>query len=333
MFSDALKQALEREVVGQPQAIDSVVRGVTRLLSGLTPTERSWCAYLFVGPPGTGRAHLVRTLARALYRQEELLTLNCNPGGHPDPWQWLSQQFAPHVEGQALRQPTGNPASIVLINDLENANKEFYPVLARVLETGQVPLQNGRIARLDNCLIFLTSSICAAEILDTDRMGFSSTSQAEAGDEEQRTIVEFCRGHSEDSFGLDLMQQIDRLIVFRKLEEDHLARLLDRHFARMSRWLSRSGIRCELLPEASAYLLERTSSQKALGARSLIRTHNREVEFPLADLLLSNQLEEGSVVLVGHKPDEEHLHFTVRDPSARYAEQPTLSGLREIPVG
>ena len=64
MFSESLRNALQQEVVGQPDAIRAVVRGVTRLSSGLTPRERSWCAYLFIGPPGTGRGHLVRTLGR-----------------------------------------------------------------------------------------------------------------------------------------------------------------------------------------------------------------------------------------------------------------------------
>ena len=76
MFSDTIQAALLKEVVGQPQAVRSVVRGVTRLLSGMTPVERSWCTYLFIGPSGTGRTHLVRSLARLLHGAERIHTVH-----------------------------------------------------------------------------------------------------------------------------------------------------------------------------------------------------------------------------------------------------------------
>ncbi len=97
MFSETLKENLKQHVVGQPYAIHSVVRGVTRLLSGMTPYERSWCTYLFIGPPSTGRACLVRPLARALNGDENVLTVCCKPTLHSDPWQSFVQQLAPLV--------------------------------------------------------------------------------------------------------------------------------------------------------------------------------------------------------------------------------------------
>jgi len=333
MFSESLKETLEQEVVGQPRAIHSVVRGVTRILSGLTPMERSWCAYLFIGPPGTGRAHLVRTLARVVHGREALLTLNCNPGGHPDPWLWLTQQFAHLYDEPAVQAPNGRPLSLVLIHDLENANVEFYPVLARLLETGQLPLAGGRTASLENCIVFLTSNLCAEEILETHHMGFSGASTAEGEEEQERSLHGHCKDEAERVFGLDLLEQIDRLVVFRRLEDDSLGHVLDRHFARMSRWLALSGIRCELRPEARSFVLEHSTGSKHQGARGIVLTHRREVEFPLADLLLSRQLEAGTRVIVGHRPDERHLHFTVEAEAPLFAEPPVAERAVEVPVG
>jgi len=146
MFSETIRRALLREVAGQPHAVQSVVRGVTRVLSGLTPTERSWCAYLFIGPPGTGRAHLVRSLARVLHGSEKIITVNCNPGGQADPWLWFVQQLAPAFTGQEHTPPANGPRPphIILVQDLERAPKEFFPVLARTLETGQLRLTRPR---------------------------------------------------------------------------------------------------------------------------------------------------------------------------------------------
>lgn len=347
MFSEVLREALAREVVGQPHAIHSVVRGMTRLMSGLTPRERSWCAYLFIGPPGTGRAHLVRTVARGLHGDEQsVLTVNCNMGGNTDPWRTFVDQLAPlFVDssgpsmfdggeiGNGATAGRTSPPRIVLVQDLERASKDLYPFLARMLETGQVMLPDGRRGRIENCLFFLTSGLCSREILDeSSRIGFAGSSQEEDGDTEQDAIVKLCREEAEALFGIDLLARLDNMVVFRRLEEDHLASVLERHFARMNRWLVRHDFQCELLPAAKAFLLERGTRHTSLGAQDLILAHRRQVEFPVADLMVSQRIPPGGRVLVDHEPDQAHLHFTVTQPEET-SEAPTAYGaVREIPV-
>ena len=333
MFSEMIKDALSREVVGQPHAIASIVRGVTRLASGMTPRERSWCAYLLLGPPGTGRAHLVRTLSRLLHGEERIVTVSCNPAGRADPWSWFVEQLYPLFaqEGEDGPPLDGRAPRVVLIQDLEGAPPQLFPVIARVLETGELALPGGGRGHLHDCLVFLISGLCTREILDeTPSFGFTG-SAGEDYEEEQDAIYETCRAEAEKVFGLELLAQLDRLIVFRRLDAEHLASVLDSHFGRMSRWLARRGVECELEPAAREFLVSRGSQQELLGARDLVLAHRREVEFPLADLLLSRQLEAGVRVRVDRRPGEEHLHFAVEGSDGA----PTgsaHSGLREIPV-
>jgi ATP-dependent Clp protease ATP-binding subunit ClpC len=308
------------------------------VLSGLTPTERSWCAYLFIGPPGTGRAHLVRSLARVLHGAEQVHTVNCNPGGQADPWMWFVQQLTPlFMRQEHTSQADGlRPPSIILVQDLERAPKEFFPVLARTLETGQVPLPGGRCGRLDNSLIFLTTGICTAKILERPGIGFSAGVPRDEPDEGQDNIQAICRQEAETVFGLDLLAQFDNLIVFRRLEDEHLACVLEARFGRMSHWLATQGIVSDLRPAARTFLLKCGHPQRLLGARDLVVAYRREVEFPLADLLLSRQLEGGVSVVVDHRPGEEHLHFTVSLQSERGGIPdcaPAGAGVLEVPVG
>lgn len=334
MFSERMMEALTHEVVGQPQAIHSVVRSATRLLSGLTPLERSWCAHLFIGPPGTGRAHLVRTLARHLHGDETAHTVSCNSGGQPDPWTCFVQQLAPLL---TLHEPRPSlwcgPPKVILVQDLERAHKEFFPLLARLLETGQVPLPGGREGSLHNCILFLLSGLGTDRILATNEIGFSSSAALpEDGADLRTSLVETCTEEAKQTFGLELLAQLDDLVVFRKLEDEHLGKILEGHFARMNRWFERRGVTCELRPAARDFLLERASQQRLMGARDLISIHRREVEFPLADLLVSSQLEAGSRVVVDHEVGAKHLQFTVDSP-----EEPLRAGSAsaeplEIPV-
>jgi len=103
----------------------------------------------------------------------------------------------------------------------------------------------------------------------------------------------------------------------------------------MSQWLATHGIACELQPAAKTFLLECGHHQRLLGARDLVVAYRREVEFPLADLLLSHQLEGGVSVVVDHRPGEQHLHFTVSlqsEPGASMDCEPAGAGLLEVPV-
>ncbi len=335
MFSEEIKEALSRDVAGQPRAVESVVRGLTRLSSGLTPLERSWCAYLFIGPPGTGRAHLVRTLARILHGSETLFTLNCNPGVHSDWWAWLVEQLAPFFGSHDLDLAAGTPPRprILLVRDLECAPKGLYATLASFLETGELALPRGRRGRLGNSLVFLTTGLCTAHILDTARLGFPgsappSTTVVNGGSDDP--LFASCMAEAEKTFGLDLLAQIDDVVLFRRLEPEHLGGVLDRHFARMCRWLAERGIHVRMEPSARDFLLSTGDRRPWRGARDLIVAHRHQMEFPLADLLVSGRLRPGGEVVVERRGAEPHLHFVLSGVEAAAPEAPRAI---EVPVG
>ncbi len=354
MFSEMIREALGSQVVGQPDAIDAVARGVTRLASGLTPSERTWCAYLFLGPPGTGRAHVVRSLARVLHGREAVLDVSCKSGERHDPWGEFLRQLEPLADGSTTPFtpapgphsgpfpgapsgpppcPAGGPAPgpprLVLVHDVEAGRKELFSRLADLLESGQAMSPGGKCIRLDGCMLFLTSSLCTDQILDETRLGFSG-STAEVEEDAGAALREICREEAGRVLGLDLLIQLDNVVVFRKLEEEHLAGVLDRHIGRMGRWLQARGVRVELLPAARDHLLTLATGARRPGAYDLVRISRREVEFPIGDLLVSGALEPGATVRIDHRAPDEHLHFSVE--AAESSGAPAGERIREIPV-
>jgi ATP-dependent Clp protease ATP-binding subunit ClpB len=183
---------------------------------------------------------------------------------------------------------------------------------------------------LRHCLIFLTTRVCARELLEeVPRIGFQV--QGSAGAEEDGRVYRACVALAEERFGEDLVGSLDGFLVFHKLDERHLADILERRFERMNRALARRGFRSEMTEAARAFLLARGAGGLKTGARDLVRAHRRFVEFPLADLLVSGRIPAGGLVLLDRHEGEEHLHFTVTREARAGASDPEGAAV-EIPV-
>lgn len=330
MFSDFIKSALEAEVAGQPRAIASLVQGVTRAVSGLVPPEGPLCAYMFMGPSGTGKTHLVQTLARTLHGDpRRLIVADCTHFIHGDPWLAFVSQLAPLFTSRhgpapwgssecPLLSPPGDsrkwavaecpPLSIILVEYLERGRAEVVKSLAVALETGRVMLPEGRQGSLRNCIIVLTSGLCSREIFEEGhRIGFSGSNE----EDELGKLFKLCNVEAQKHYGTDLMARLDDFIIFHRLREDHLSEILSRLVRNLNRWLRGRGLRCELTAAARDFLLDRGLRHLQMGARELLRAHRRFLEFPLGDLTISGGVPPGGLVIVDRRPEEKGLHFTV----------------------
>jgi ATP-dependent Clp protease ATP-binding subunit ClpC len=299
-----IQRALEQEIVGQPRAVDALVRAVTIAHSDLSEREAPVGMFLFLGPSGTGKTHIVQSLARVLHGDTgRLVAVDCVQLGQQDDWQELGRWIAPHfrfaVPGYDESVRKMAPLSILLIEHLEAVRSEFTQGLVAAFETGRVALTEGLTGSLRDSLVVFTSRLCAREIFGEDRqeIGFSPTS-SDAEESERERIFRVCCDHVEQAWGTDFLGHLDDLIIFHRLREQHLPLILQRFVSELNRRLAPVRVRVELESEVAHFLLERGGRFLKHGAWYLGKVFRRHVLFPMADLTSGGMLQRGSRILV-----------------------------------
>jgi ATP-dependent Clp protease ATP-binding subunit ClpB len=291
-----------------------------------------------MGPTGSGKTHLVRSLARILHGKEHgLVVADCSHFMRGDPWVGFVTQLQPLFAGPGGPTAAGRleapPLSIILLEYLERGSELLFKGMAAALESGQVTLPDGRPANLGNCIVFMTTALCAREILDeAPQIGFSKAPDEEEEEDAGRDrIYELCLEQATKHFGANLMGRLDRLVIFHRLSSEHLSGILERRVVRLNRWLAPRRFQVELEPGATQFLLERGARNLRNGSRDLVRACQTFVEFPVADLMVSGRIPSGGHVIVQRSDGAEHLHFTVSEARTPQALDPAL--MRQVPVG
>lgn len=337
MLSVSIQRALESEVVGQPRAVEALVRSVTIAHSDLSGREAPVGMFLFLGPSGTGKTHIARSLARVLHGDtERLAVVDCVQLEQQDDWQELVRRISPHfrypVPGHGEQVRAMAPLSVLLIEHLEAVRSEFAQALVAAFETGRVALPDDAAGSLRGCIVLLTSRLCGREIFGEDRqeIGFSPAS----GDMEERErarIYDSCCESVELAWGTDFLGHLDDLIIFHRLQERHLPPILERFVTELNRKLAEHQVRVELEETATRFLLDRGARFLQHGAWYLGKVFRRFVLFPTADLASSDRLRPGSRISVRLVDDSLELTVEAEEAGGEPVEREGGTGI-DIPI-
>jgi ATP-dependent Clp protease ATP-binding subunit ClpA len=314
------ESALRRKIVGQDQAVDKVVEIYQMFLAGLNPPGRPVGNLLFLGPTGSGKTRVVESMAEALFgdaracikidcaefqHSHEIAKLIGSPPGylgHRETHPLLTQEALNQWHTEKLK------LSILLFDEIEKASDSLWQLLLGILDKATLTLGDNRRVDLSQCIIIMTSNLGAAEMngLVEGGMGFNRTQVAQVDnkldDKISRTAVEAARR----KFSPEFMNRIDKVVVFKTLRPDHLQQILEIELGMVQqRILMAAGANQFVFtctPRVKSFLLHEGTDPK-YGARHLKRAIEKNLVFPLANLVATGQVKLGDFVRVDLTPE------------------------------
>ena len=290
-----MEVGLAERVIGQAEALAAVSNAVRRARAGLQDTARPLGSFLFIGPTGVGKTELTKALAEFMFDDEAAMQ-------RID----MSEYMEKHSVARLIGAPPGyvgydeggtlteavrrRPYQVILFDEVEKAHPEVSNVLLQVLDDGRLTDGQGRTVDFRNTLIILTSNL-GGDILAVQEEGHDST-------EVQGEVMEVVRA----AFRPEFINRLDEIILFHRLFREHMGGIVDIQLAHLIARLEGRDIALELDGTARTWLADAGYDQ-VYGARPLKRVIQRNLENPLATMLLNGSIAEGETVNIGAGPD------------------------------
>ncbi|WP_349358398.1 ATP-dependent chaperone ClpB [Stappia sp.] len=298
-----MEDELAHRVIGQQEAVHAVSTAVRRARAGLQDPNRPIGSFLFLGPTGVGKTELTKALAEFLF-DDEAAMVRLDMSEYMEKHSVARLIGAPpgyvgYEEGGALTEAVRRrPYQVVLFDEIEKAHADVFNVLLQVLDDGRLTDGQGRTVDFRNTLIIMTSNL-GAEFLANQGEGEDSSAVRDQ-------VMAVVRGH----FRPEFLNRLDDQILFHRLQRAQMGAIVDIQLTRLEALLADRKIALALDESARGWLAQK-GYDPAYGARPLKRVIQREVQDPLAEMILAGKVADGQTVEVSAGSDR--LLFSVAE--------------------
>jgi len=285
-----MEEQLSRRVIGQTEAIDAVSNAVRRARAGLQDQNRPMGSFLFLGPTGVGKTELTKALAAFLF-DDEAAMVRIDMSEYMEKHAVARLIGAPpgyvgYEEGGALTEAVRRrPYQVILFDEVEKAHPDVFNVLLQVLDDGRLTDSHGHTVDFRNTLIVLTSNL-GSDILAAQPEGEDSGAV-------RAQVMEVVRA----AFRPEFLNRLDEILLFHRLARSHMDGIVDIQLGHLRRMLEDRKITLDLDDAARAWLAN-AGYDPVYGARPLKRVIQRNLQNPLATLILDGSVKEGDRVAV-----------------------------------
>lgn len=304
-----LSDILHERVVGQDKAVDLVSDAVVRARAGIKDPNRPIGSFLFLGPTGVGKTELAKSLASSLFDSEKHM-IRIDMSEYMEKHSVSRLIGAPpgyvgHDEGGQLTEAVRrNPYSVILLDEVEKAHSDVFNVLLQILDEGRLTDSKGRSVDFKNTIIIMTSNIGSQILLENVKDSGEITESTE------KAVMDSLHAF----FKPEILNRMDDIVLFKPLSINDMSMIVDKILTQLNIRLMDQRISIEVSDEAKKWLGEE-AYEPQFGARPLKRFVQRQIETPLARMMIKENMPEGTKVNVDLN-DSQELTFDVQKPLA-----------------
>ncbi|MBE6071684.1 MAG: ATP-dependent Clp protease ATP-binding subunit [Clostridium butyricum] len=300
-----LEEILHKRVIGQDEAVKSIARAVRRARVGIKDPSKPIGSFIFLGPTGVGKTELSKALAEVMFGNENSIIrvdmseymeshaiarlIGAPPGyvGHED-------------GGQLTEAVRRNPYSVVLLDEIEKAHPDIFNILLQIMDDGRLTDGKGKVVDFKNTIIIMTSNVGAHSIKKQKVIGFNNFSDEHS---EYEKMKENILEELKQKFKPEFLNRIDDTIVFHKLNNKDLDKIIDLMLGSIKNRLREREIYLDFEEDSKEFLLNKGIDIN-YGARPLRRIIIKEVEDRLSEEILQGNIKIGDKLKVNHSEDK-----------------------------
>lgn len=291
-----IEEYLHKRIISQREAISALARAIRRSRAGLKTPNKPIGSFLFLGPTGVGKTEVARSLAEFLFGSEKALIRFD-----------MSEYMERHSVARLIGSPPGyvgyeeggqlteklrrQPYAVVLFDEIEKAHSDVFNLLLQVFDDGILTDSQGNTVDCKNAIFILTSNIGARIIQKDAQLGFRGKAKSSYKNLEQEVM-----SIVKQTLPPEFLNRLDEIIIFDELTEDDLMKIINLQIGKLNEILSNRALEIQLTEDAKKWLIEKTCSDRKLGARPLKRALQKYVEDELSEALIRGDILEGSLV-------------------------------------
>ena len=291
-----LEEILHKRVVGQEEAVSTVSKAIRRGRVGLKDPNRPIGSFLFLGPTGVGKTELAKSLAEAMFGNENSMI-------RIDMSEFMEQHSVAKLigsppgyvgydeGGQLTEKVRRKPYCVILFDEVEKAHPDVMNMLLQILEDGRLTDAQGRTVNFKNTIIIMTSNVGARLITEQNRLGFSDNSNAdESSKKEYENTKKEVMNELKKQFRPEFINRIDDIIVFHKLTDENIKEIINIMLENVQKRLESQEIKVDITEEVKE-LIAKKGVDKSYGARPLRRAIQSMIEDKIAEGMLDGKIK------------------------------------------
>ena len=296
---------LHKRVVGQNHAIKSILDAIFESRSGLNKKGQPMGSFFFLGPTGTGKTELAKSLANFLF-DDETAMLRFDMSEYKEEHSVALLYGAPpgyvgYEEGGLLvNQIRQHPYSVVLFDEIEKAHKSVFDLFLQILDEGKLHDRLGRVGDFSNSLIIFTSNIGSDYI-------FKAFGEGKVPSHDQ--LLEVMQGQ----FRPEFLARLTEIVPFSPITEEMIDRIFDIHIKNLLKTLNEQNIKL-VIDESARKYVTKVGFNAHYGARPILGIIRKEIRRPLSKLIIAGDVAAGDTVTMKYDEEKSQIMWDIDSP-------------------